>query len=332
MGQRANLIIVKNGTYDLYYSHWCANVLPEELFWGVEHALQFIRIQTKADKETGWLDEVWAEGGAVIDLDKKVFLLYGGEDIAQDIPLRRMYLQLLAQVWHGWEIKWAYEGIADLADYVGYPTAKVLKPTEEKSVVLCPPAEKDWLTIIASVRFIDSCTLLFPLDGIMEGGLCYGSRVVDMIDRTFGQKEIILSEWTTTFPQGGFHIDIPEQTLDYWLAAGVPGLLTRLRQKWQGWKVNWHRDCFESHIAQTQGKIVVQNRTWEETAETLRCILLKEIHYDPVDSILKFAGRFSPGQTIQVNSYALSNPTCELENGTREEIFERALQGLIGSR
>lgn len=77
MGQRANLILVEGREYQLFYSHWCANTLPRDLFWGPEHAVAFIRIQRAVD-DSGWLDEVWAEGGAVVDLDRKHFLLYGG--------------------------------------------------------------------------------------------------------------------------------------------------------------------------------------------------------------------------------------------------------------
>src|SRR5689334_9883307 len=99
MGQRANLIIVKDNGYDIYYSHWCANTLPTDMFWGPEHGINFIKNQKKVEPENGWLDDIWAEGGAVIDLDKKVFLLYGGEDILYNIPLRRLYLKLINQVW-----------------------------------------------------------------------------------------------------------------------------------------------------------------------------------------------------------------------------------------
>jgi len=66
MGQRANLIVVRDNTYDLYYSHWCANTLPKDLFWGEQYAIQFIEMQTRVD-EPGWLDDVWAEGGAVLE-------------------------------------------------------------------------------------------------------------------------------------------------------------------------------------------------------------------------------------------------------------------------
>ena len=34
MGQRANLAIVDDGTYELFYSHWCANTLDYDVFLG----------------------------------------------------------------------------------------------------------------------------------------------------------------------------------------------------------------------------------------------------------------------------------------------------------
>ena len=49
MGQRANLILVEGRKYQLFYSHWCANTLPRDLFWGPGHAAAFIRIQHAVD-------------------------------------------------------------------------------------------------------------------------------------------------------------------------------------------------------------------------------------------------------------------------------------------
>jgi len=124
MGHRANLIIATNERYDLFYSHWAANTLPQDLFWGPDHAMAFIRVQRHVD-ESGWLDDIWAEGGAVLDQTNRCLTLFGGEDIRFDVPLRRIYLELLGKVWKGWQVRWAHNGIVDLADYVGYPRDKV---------------------------------------------------------------------------------------------------------------------------------------------------------------------------------------------------------------
>jgi hypothetical protein len=124
MGQRANRLLVSNSTYRLFYCHWCANTLDRDLFWGPEHAVAFT-LQQQAVGEGGWLDDKWAEGGAVIDTDRRFPLFYGGEDILYHLPLRWVYLDLLRRVWKGWEIRWAHNGIFDIAAYVCVPLEKV---------------------------------------------------------------------------------------------------------------------------------------------------------------------------------------------------------------
>ncbi len=131
MGQRANLIVVGEADYELYYSHWRANMLNRDLFWGPKHALAFIRPQRSRADGADWLDDVWAEGGALMDPGRCLLLWWGGEDVLHEVPLRRLQLELMANPWQGWDVRWAHEGIADLADHVGVPRAQVLSPRDE---------------------------------------------------------------------------------------------------------------------------------------------------------------------------------------------------------
>ena len=45
----------------------------------------------------------------------------------------------MALMWPGWEIRWAAEGLADIADYLGYPREKVLRLRDRSEVT------RDWL-------------------------------------------------------------------------------------------------------------------------------------------------------------------------------------------
>lgn len=123
MGHRANLMIIREGNYSLYYSHWCAITLPSDLFWGPEAAVAFIEQQEPAE---GWLDNAWAEGCACVDLDHRHLLWYGGEDEHYEIPLRRHLLKMMQPLWPGWTIEWASSGILDMAAYVGYPVEELI--------------------------------------------------------------------------------------------------------------------------------------------------------------------------------------------------------------
>jgi hypothetical protein len=237
MGQRANLILVEGREYQLFYSHWCANTLPRNLFWGPQHAAAFIRIQRAVD-DSGWLDEVWAEGGALLDLDRKHFLLYGGEDVLYDVPLRRVYLELLGQVWKGWSVRWAFEGIADLADYVGYPRDRVLSNDDQESTddTSAPPAQKDWTDLVASARFDDGTVCLYPLAGDVATYLSSGPKLVENLRKADGHPELHLDEWTKEFPGGGFHLDLLAQRLEFWVARDAPDIGKRVGRAWPGWE------------------------------------------------------------------------------------------------
>jgi hypothetical protein len=159
MGQRANLLIVSGGSYEMYYTHHRANTLDHDLFWGPDYAVGFIRAQRPVDRSQ-WLDDVWAEGGAVMDLDRRVLLWFGGEDVMYEVVLRRVHLELMAHLWPGWSVRWADGGVADMADYVGHPRSAVLSErtepaTESRAAVVDVLREgnPDWSETIASIRF-----------------------------------------------------------------------------------------------------------------------------------------------------------------------------------
>jgi len=184
MGQRANLAIGNASSYELFYSHWCANTLPRDLFWGPGHALDFISQQRAVDQSDGWLDTIWAEGGAVLDQEKRLFLLYGGCDLLYDVPLRRVYLELLAEAWVDWEIRWAFEGIVEIAEYLGVDRKNLIAVSDDSTdhstdnaTLLSPPQERDWLQCIGSIKS-DSKLRIYPLGGMPIDYLLAGPQIV----------------------------------------------------------------------------------------------------------------------------------------------------------
>ena len=65
MGDRANYTVRENGQVRLYYSHWGAVTVAEDVFWGPLRTEEFIRNNKVT---TDWLDDVWAQGGIVLPL------------------------------------------------------------------------------------------------------------------------------------------------------------------------------------------------------------------------------------------------------------------------
>lgn len=326
MGHRANLIITNKDSYNLYYCHWCANVIPYDLFWGPDHAVNVIQEQRKMDKESGWLDDVWAEGGALVDPDKKVFLLYGGEDVETDIPLRRVYLKLLQHVWQGWEVRWAYNGIFDLAEYVGCPLEKVdskLEPDYLVNLSWDPPEKKSYFNIVGSIQFeVGDDILIFPLAEDLDYLLANSPAMLDQVNRRNGYIKLDVWEWTSDFPEGGFHIDVPQKTIDIWSYDALP---TDLYQKWNGWKLNFHADRFEKHITLTNGSIIFPEPDLNAILKQLWRSLLSESS-NPVDNFLQWIDQSKQeGKKVEVNPLALENNRVDLDQGRRREILARAI-------
>lgn len=129
MGHRAKYIVKSDRDFELYYSHWGANVVPSDFFWGPQAALEFVRSQKTT---TEWLDDVWCEGGACLDTEVRRLVFFGGEDAQYDPFLRAVVLAFFEHTWAGWQVEWAHRGIFDLAREAGVDEA-VVSARAEKS-------------------------------------------------------------------------------------------------------------------------------------------------------------------------------------------------------
>lgn len=329
MGQRANLLLVEGDSYELYYCHWCAINLTTDLFWGPEHAIAFIRRQKKMGEES-WLDDTWAEGGAVIDLSKRVLLLFGGEDLLFDVPLRRVYLDLLRAVWNGWEVRWAHEGIADLADYVGYPRERVLSTeVEEPFTDLKPPEERGWTDTIGSVSFEGGVLRFFPLQAEAPKYLFAGTSLIDAVRKEKGLDHFNLNEWTSTFPSSGFNIDLLRKSVEFWTASDQPGIESRMERCWPGWAVHWHRDRFEFQIERMGGLLRLPVEPRRQLEEKVRTILLVEEQGNPAERLIDFMEQqVTPGEEVELNPLLFQYDPLTLPLAERERIIREAIATL----
>lgn len=303
MGEPVNLVVIERGNVELYYSHWGAPALPRNMFWGPEQAVPIIRRQDlqrpwvtprRGDyidapigrwaNEDGWLDSQLAEGAALVDCDRQVLLLFGGCDLRSHVPLRRLYLELLAHVWSGWQVRWTCEGIAEIADYLEYPRNNVIYDdingyplwaygdyAEEDLDLDSPPScslrpcedehggiNWDYLTTIGSTAFPGGALRFHALSADDGPGryLIHGAALLGEAEHRPGLAKLHLDEvmdkdWNWGLLKGGFHIDIPSREVHFWTGCDVAGVPRRIIEAWPEWTVCWHQDCFESQLALT---------------------------------------------------------------------------------
>ena len=122
MGHRCNYVVRERGALTLYYSHWGALTVPRDLFWGLAAARAFLAGHDPCGDED-WLDDVWGEGGAALDVDSQTVTIYGGEIYG---PARDLLFELMGAVWarDNFRVRDASSFI-DIALAVGLPASAV---------------------------------------------------------------------------------------------------------------------------------------------------------------------------------------------------------------
>ncbi|WCF10723.1 hypothetical protein NDS46_13125 [Paenibacillus thiaminolyticus] len=310
----------------MYYSHWCANTLPRDLFWGPEEALAFIESQQLTEE---WLDDRWAEGGVIIDLDQNVLLWYGGEDIMYDVPLRRHLFALMQPLWSGWELRWA----VGMANYLNYPLEHVrsVEYAADLPTIIEPDSKGGFIRIIASIVFPDGELRIFPLSGTFdEYALAGPSSLIQALQPALGQRELQVAEWSEEFPDKGFHVDTRRQTLDIWYAGADSDIIVQMRTCWPDWTVTDLADQYEVQSVLTDNAVRFTPAPPSKLISQLHNILLYSISSSPVDSIKLISDYFEKeGKKVEVNPRALIDHRQEVALTTREEKWEFALSQVL---
>lgn len=335
MGHRANLILVENNEHRRYYCHWGSISIPDDFFWGPEYARPFIERQRP--EEQFWLDQIWAEGGVVMDVDHRMLLLWGGDHLLHDIPLRRVYLELLQEVWAGWTVHWAYNGVFDLVDYLELPRSLVESDFDwsliDRPAVFARPKAGEWGVSVGSVRFGDGRLRLFPLASDVGWRLEKGpGMILKLARKQAGVASLNAGEWSDSFLHSGFHIDEQKKTVGFW-AAHAPGAVMRIGPQWPGWQVEWWRDAFEFHLAEVGEALSLPVAAAEASLARLEEKFLKDNRIDMAALLLKLAGNdMLAAADIQINPDALEQDAPEVPAEVRRGIWDKAVEGWRAQR
>ena len=339
MGSRANFIFVDEAAsagYELFYNHWAGNSLDCSLFWGPEHAAESIRSQKPVDPAEGWLDTDWAEGGALFDPAAKTFVLFGGEDIDYDLPLRRAYMKLLAIPWAGWTVRWAEEGLVTLAEYVGVARERVRGRYREDTTKLpsiAPHPERDYVETVLTLRTAEGLQIL-PLCCGPTRYLASGPRLLKAVlaeghrpeRETFDRREW-LARKTASFPEGGLHLDPAAKTLDFWCGRAEADLLATTTAAWPGLRVTDHVSEYEAHERLAGPALRLCPPDERGLFEHLLKVLDREIKPVDVEGIAAAIAE-QTGKSVEVNPEATEDRRRNMEAARRREILERCREAV----
>jgi len=335
MGHRANLVVVDEKEYHLYYCHWCALTIPRDLFWGPEWALGFIA-QQESVEPTAWLDNIWAEGGALVDIHAKVVLFWGLSAVGA-LPNRRIYLELMREVWQGWTVRWASEEIYDLADYVKLDrdtvTSHVLSDDENDAIWvshLLTLNELKEIMVVGSVRWEDERLQLVPIAG-WSRYLTKGDSILDDIRAHPFIESLDLAGAGVPLPHIGFHVNVARRQIAIW-GSSAPNL-DRVKKAWAGWEVRWLDDDYHFHLAATDGKLTLPLPSMETILAEIEEDLLSPQQNTGIDLITMLTGQLTgEGHSVDVTPSAMTETPQSTPNEVRRAIFDRALAAWLSKQ
>lgn len=184
VGSRANYVLVDTGTWRLHYCHW---------------------------------------GAQQVDVPRRVLTFFGSLDDLVDLAYRRAYLALLAETWPGWDVGWAYGGLADLGAHVGVdPDFRVAEPGRQEWPATAEPAgaedlQADWALLTVQPMSGPVRGWAVPLFG--EHPLGAGAGLLDLM-----RPRDAVAEIEGQLPQAGLHADLRTISVSCWTTAPAPGL------------------------------------------------------------------------------------------------------------
>lgn len=256
MGNRANYVLIEDGQSRLYFSRWGAPDIPGMLLAGPEAAIAYVHALTPDDDLQ---DEVWAEGGVVLDADLRDLRFFGGVHIENTPYMRRPLLRALRAVWPGWRVAWARFGIADLALSLGRDVRLVLNveddpewlPDTGRVIQDGDIQTTDELTqarSIFSVRWDENEVRDYLLVPPSASALALGPRLLDLL-RT-ARPATLPREDAPDLPHDGAYLDTTTRSL--WMSGTDRVYLLHLwatAQRWPGWQVDGHTEGLARQVA-----------------------------------------------------------------------------------
>ena len=331
MGLDANLIILGQDACERYESCNRGRTLDQDLFWGPHHALAYIRAQGPFD---GWVEEIRASGGVVLDLERKHLLWFGGEISRERVALQRIHHELMTHIWAGWTIRHAFGDVGELADYIGLNRSLVLseecepRPLQFSAEKILKARREKWVSTLASFRVSESEIRCGQLPHSLQQLLPVYGEALALSEELQNWPTTLDLNWNTgPVVWQGFHADLPMRSLFYWSTESHSDFPRRIQQQWPGWQIISCENRFEAQLEQANGQIRIVQKARETMFDAMREWLgeREESHYCTSDCTLHIADTLSELE----RTLPVSEPLPEVHPSQPVSVRRRLLEYAI---
>ncbi|MEV5878389.1 hypothetical protein AB0L75_30020 [Streptomyces sp. NPDC052101] len=232
MGARAQYVVVENGAWQRYYSHWAANRVVEDLLPGPVAATRCFRANQETD---AWLDDVWCEGAALVDHDRRILLWFAFADSWADCVAARA---VLARTWPGWDVRFAHDGMGDLTHHLGLGRDLTREPGWFETF------EPSWFADTENTEPWSVVSLRLPGGSVRAWGS--GGEPIGLVACGPGLIDLLVPSPTTPspsdMPYGGVHYDPQARTVSLWTVQPAVGIHNWPLPGWENWVLDFRGD------------------------------------------------------------------------------------------
>ncbi|WP_371681015.1 hypothetical protein [Streptomyces sp. NBC_01276] len=240
MGDRANVIVVReNGTHELYRTGWAVGIDLDLL----EGPTPVLAMLPELRQDGWWLDDTMAQGGILLDLGRKVLLFFAWEGPTTELRHRAAMFELIRAAWPGWEVRWLYDGSAELREYVGLDPEYVRCRDSDPSLApLLAPGDED---------------LAGPDPGgvVITVGTSHCHVASDAFGHPVREGATLLNRLADAPAHGGCHLHVnsvihldPERRHLGWWSLYSSAQAYQVPELWPGWTVEFWHDNWERHV------------------------------------------------------------------------------------
>ncbi|MFE2418824.1 hypothetical protein [Streptomyces hokutonensis] len=232
MGARAQYVVVEGGAWQRYYSHWAANRVVDDLLPGPAAATRCFRANREIDE---WLDDVWCEGAALVDHDRRVLLWFADAGSWADHLAARA---VLARTWPDWDVRFAHDGLGDLTHHLGLGRDLTRSPGwfETFEPIGFADSESTDPRTVVSLRLPDGSVRAWGGDWEPVEHLGGGPGLIDLLVASPATPAL------TDMPDGGVHFDPQARTVSLWAVCTVAGIHDWPLPRWEDWALDFRGD------------------------------------------------------------------------------------------
>lgn len=190
------------------------------------------------DPSQDLLSDSACQGAALIDYDQRVLLAYQWHD--SYVSFAEGCARLVA-AWPGWQVRWAFDGVGDLAAYLGRDRSTVRSEeslTGQPGYGRCPfcgsgtCGEFDSYDCVLSVRRADGAIELYRGSAHLNEMVAPHRFLFEDLPAGFASLNC------PVLPRSGVHLDYGTRTAGVWTIEALEGFLDRPHAYWPGWQ--WH--------------------------------------------------------------------------------------------